>query len=229
MCVTVTAITDLLHRFQERNVEELKQYANKDDFFKMCSETAYQAERMELEVNCGRMDPYASPYGGLLFIDCGDERISVEKLDRENDLIFIVGDTKQPKDTPRILSWLGKRFRNKEVRFMEGVEGITKIVKEAKAELSKHRLNGERLGELMNENQYYLKKYLNVSGDCSISPSKLDKLIKASLDAGAYGTKITGSGGGGCMIALCERDNYISVIKNIENVGGLALATSSTS
>jgi len=32
----------------------------------------------------------------------------------------------------------------------------------------------------------------------------LDKLVRAAREAGAFGAKMTGAGGGGCMIALCE-------------------------
>ena len=33
----------------------------------------------------------------------------------------------------------------------------------------------------------------------------LAKLILASRAAGAYGAKLTGAGGGGCMVALCPK------------------------
>ena len=36
--------------------------------------------------------------------------------------------------------------------------------------------------------------------------NKIEKLIKVSLNAGAFGAKINGSGGGGCMIAYAPKN-----------------------
>ena len=35
------------------------------------------------------------------------------------------------------------------------------------------------------------------------STEKLDRMCQASIDAGAYGAKLIGAGGGGCIIAIC--------------------------
>ena len=52
-----------------------------------------------------------------------------------------------------------------------------------------------------------------------ISTPKIDAMINAALDAGAYGAKINGSGGGGCMFAYCPT-NQSEVLNAIERVGG---------
>jgi mevalonate kinase len=77
----------------------------------------------------------------------------------------------------------------------------------------------------MNENQHYLKNFLQVSGDCPVSPSRLDELIEAALKAGALGAKLSGSGGGGCMIALCEPGDEVKVAQAINKEGGEAYIT----
>ncbi len=105
------------------------------------------------------------------------------------------------------------------------MENINKIVGKAKEELEKPSPNCSRIGELMNENQHYLKKFLQVSGDCPVSPSRLDELIEAALKAGALGAKLSGSGGGGCMIALCEPGDEVKVAQAINKEGGEAYVT----
>jgi len=72
----------------------------------------------------------------------------------------------------------------------------------------------------MNLNQQYLAENLRVSGDCPVSPSKLDVLIEAALNAGALGAKLSGSGGGGCMIALCLPEDIVKVSEAIRRAGG---------
>ncbi len=50
-----------------------------------------------------------------------------------------------------------------------------------------------------------------------ISTPKIDRMIDATLDAGAYGAKINGSGGGGCMFAYAPEntDKVLEAVKNI--------------
>ena len=65
-----------------------------------------------------------------------------------------------------------------------------------------------KLGDVMNENH----KILHTIG---ASSKEIGKLIKVALSAGAFGTKLTGAGGGGSIIALT--DNPEKVAKAIEN------------
>jgi len=197
----------------------------KSEFLTEIADIAYIGERKILGINCGQMDQYAAAFGSLLYIDCSIEPARVYPLKPRIKLPLVIGDTMQSKDTPRILAWLGERFRKKEPLFMEGMKNIVRIVEEAREELSRSTPRRERIGELMNENQYYLREYLKVSGDCPISPNKLDVLIEAALSAGAIGAKLSGSGGGGCMVALCEPGDEEAVAKAIERVGGKAYIT----
>ena len=54
-----------------------------------------------------------------------------------------------------------------------------------------------------------------------MSTSKIEYMLKSAMDAGAFGGKINGSGGGGCMFAYCPEDPE-RVKLAIENVGGSA-------
>ena len=58
-----------------------------------------------------------------------------------------------------------------------------------------------------------------------MSPSRLDELIEAALKAGALGAKLSGSGGGGCMIALCEKGDEIKIAEAINEAGGKTYIT----
>ena len=49
----------------------------------------------------------------------------------------------------------------------------------------------------------------------------IELMLKSALEAGAYGGKINGSGGGGCMFAYCP-NNPEEVRAAINNVGGRA-------
>ena len=46
-------------------------------------------------------------------------------------------------------------------------------------------------------------------------------MVRASIDAGAFGAKINGSGGGGCMFAYAP-ENHKEVAEAIKSLGGTA-------
>ncbi len=70
-------------------------------------------------------------------------------------------------------------------------------------------------GELLNQQHRILRDDLNVS------TKKIESMLSASKQAGAFGGKINGSGGGGCMFAYAP-DNPNKVASAIESVGGKA-------
>ena len=74
------------------------------------------------------------------------------------------------------------------------------------------------LGELMNINHGLLSSI-------GVSTLELERLVYSARDAGAYGAKITGAGGGGAMIALCDDLHVEAVVRSIESAGGRALVS----
>ncbi len=54
----------------------------------------------------------------------------------------------------------------------------------------------KELGSLMNRNHELLRQI-------GVSTPMLDRLVAAARKGGALGAKLTGAGGGGCIIALC--------------------------
>ena len=71
----------------------------------------------------------------------------------------------------------------------------------------------ERVGRLMDFNQEYLR-------DLGVSSEKLENLIKAAKMAGAFGAKLSGAGGGDCMIALASPDKRKAVEDAMTQSGG---------
>ena len=72
----------------------------------------------------------------------------------------------------------------------------------------------EQLGTLLTKHQDQLRETIK------ISTKKIDSMISACLNKGAYGAKINGSGFGGTMFALCPGNKKKSIAEAIENEGG---------
>ena len=60
----------------------------------------------------------------------------------------------------------------------------------------------KKVGDLMNENHRILQ-------EIGVSSRELDQLVDIARKQGAFGAKLTGGGGGGCMVALTRRQRSL--------------------
>ncbi|MEL7233146.1 MAG: mevalonate kinase, partial [Chloroflexota bacterium] len=74
-------------------------------------------------------------------------------------------------------------------------------------------------GKLMTRNHQELKKL-------GVSVEKLDRLVDVAIDAGAYGAKLSGGGGGGNMIAITSPENQKVVQNALQDAGATQTFTS---
>ena len=74
--------------------------------------------------------------------------------------------------------------------------------------------NWTAVGELMNIHQGLLDSL-------GVNVPQLANLIFATREAGAWGAKLSGAGGGDCMFALAAVDNHMAIDHAIEAAGGL--------
>lgn len=176
---------------------------SKQEMFEM----AYQAVLDVQGVGSG-FDVAASVYGGTIYyISPGRVIESVHS----GELPLVVGYTGIKADTPTIIRQVAELKRNE--KWVESVFGdIAELVNQAKSNFTK--INFDHLGKLMNRNQELLST-LNVSS------RELDRLIAAAIDNGAYGAKLSGAGGGDCMIAFVPEKRIREVGFAIEKVGGI--------
>ena len=67
-----------------------------------------------------------------------------------------------------------------------------------------------RLGQIMNETQRSCRDLY----DCSCP--ELDEICVIALEAGAFGSRLTGAGWGGCTVHLVPQDKVLSVKQQLE-------------
>lgn len=137
-----------------------------------------------------------------------------EKIKSSVDIPLIIGNTGILRSTGKLVAKV-RKFAEENPNTMESLLlQIGEIVGEAKNLLVKGDLEG--LGLLMDRNQ----ELLRIIG---VSHEKLEELILTAKRAGALGAKLTGAGGGGCMIALVTDKVRSSVARAIEDAGGKSL------
>ena len=166
-------------------------------------ELAERAYRAEFEVQDGqasRADTFCSTMGGAVRVE-GDD---CEPIDAPN-LPFVVGFDGGAGDTGELVA--GVRALRAEHEFAaDTVESIGDLVRTGEDLLANADPEEPpapdllaELGELMDFNHGLLAAL-------GVSARSLDAMVWAARDAGAHGAKLTGAGGGGCIVALDESD-----------------------
>lgn len=152
------------------------------------TDLAKLGQKVELGVQgaASPTDTAIATFGGVLFIEPG--KMSFQRIDASFTLV--VGYTGIERSTKVLVEHV-RALRDRFPEIVGSIIGdIGRITREAKRIIE----NGGDIGDLMNINHGLLVAL-------GVSNSKLDNLVYAATDAGASGAKLTGAGGGGCMIA----------------------------
>jgi mevalonate kinase len=163
------------------------------------ADRAYEVEAAVQDGEASRADTFCSAMGGAVRVE-GDDCGQVEGV---GNLPFVIGYDGGAGDTGTLVA--GVRQLREEYDFAaDTVETIGDIVREGDAVLGTGDI--ETLGELMNFNHGLLAAL-------GVSSRSLDTMVWAARDAGAIGAKLTGAGGGGCIVALDETDAALTALK----------------
>jgi galactokinase len=213
-----------------------------------CARLAHEAEVVEFREPGGQMDHYSTALGGILAIDFAPvlrlERLSIQLG------TFVLGNSREPKDTKGILSRvknqvvqlshilerrhpgfslqtatgstiadLAPELNEEQSGLLHGTVRNRQLTHDARALLTSSAPDHHHFGALLDEHQAVLRDVLR------ISTPKIDRMIAAANAAGAYGGKINGSGGGGCMFAYAP-DDPERVARAVRDAGGDAWVVS---
>ena len=175
----------------------------KEDVFRV----ALEAERV-VHGTASVVDPAIATFGGTLLFQTDT---GFKPLEVKTEAPLVIGNTGVERSTkvqvdkvraiaknyPQIMELMKKTAREIVLRAMDAF---------------KHN-DLKALGDLMNVNHALLY-------GIGVSDESLEWLINAAKKAGAYGAKLTGAGGGGCMIALANEGKLQDVLDAIMRAGG---------
>ncbi len=161
---------------------------------KKINDIAYEGEKAYAGTPSG-IDNTAATYGGLIWFKraFGEVSNTVEKLSVEKPIEIVIGNTGIVADTKKMVAGVKIRKEKNPKKYERLCKEAEELVFAARKALGDFDLR--RVGELMNENHHQLK-------EIGVSCEELNYLVNLAREKGAFGAKLTGGGGGGCMVAL---------------------------
>ncbi|HEY8432715.1 MAG TPA: mevalonate kinase, partial [Sandaracinaceae bacterium] len=142
--------------------------------------------------NPSGIDNTMAAHGGIA---CYRKGAPLEPVRPRRPLLLVVGDSGQPSSTRAMVEGVARQHKRDPERTEKTLDAITALVNNAKLAIEEGDVRA--LGQLMDMNQALLSSLM-------LSTAPLEEMCAAARAAGAAGAKLTGAGGGGCMIALAD-------------------------
>lgn len=158
------------------------------------NEIAYEAEKAYAGTPSG-IDNTAATYGGLIWFkkNLRGGPNTIERLNISKPVEIVIGNTGVVADTKKMVASVAKRKKKNPEKYDPLFNQAESLAFQARKALEDFDLR--KVGRLMNENHGLLQ-------GIEVSCKELDYLINLALEHGSFGAKLTGGGGGGCMVAL---------------------------
>jgi mevalonate kinase len=155
------------------------------------AEIALRAERV-FHGNPSGVDTALAAAGGVAVYRKGQALLPVSA---KQPITLVVGHSGEPGMTKETVASVARQHAQKPEKVEQIFAGMEAIVNNGKSALERGDLDA--LGQLMELNQKLLVTLV-------LSTPRLEEMCTAAVMAGALGAKLTGGGGGGCMIALVK-------------------------
>ncbi len=172
---------------------------------------AFEVEKATQGGRASATDTYVSTFGGLVLIRGSEKR----RLLPPQNLSIVIGNSLISHNTAEMVEKVAELRRASPVTangIMDAIGGVTMD--------AMHNLeNPKELGVLMNRNHALLDAL-------GVGHPVLSQLVLAARNAGAYGAKMSGAGGGGCIWALCSKCSRNRVAGAIEDCDARPITTS---
>lgn len=178
---------------------------------------ACEIERKDLGIPGGYQDQYASTFGGFNFIEFNSEtRVHSLTIDpdvvRELNYDLILCFTGSVEHHSGIIQDQVSRLSAGETDIREALDETKALAYRARDCLLEGNLAD--LGRILDEAWQEKKRFSK-----GITNRTLDSLYRGARAAGALGGKVTGAGGGGHMMLLCNPRRRRDVVKYLASIG----------
>jgi D-glycero-alpha-D-manno-heptose-7-phosphate kinase len=183
------------------------------------AEEAIYIEQQMIKENVGCQDQVHAAYGGLNIIEFDKSGISVRPVViskgkyaclNESLMVFYTGLTRYASEIVR------EQIENTKTCSKDDyLQRMHQMVFEAQKIISDEKPEGmiKYLGELLHEG-WNLKKHLS----SKITNSFIDEGYSKAMEAGAYGGKLAGAGGGGILFVLAPKESQPAVRQALDGL-----------
>jgi D-glycero-alpha-D-manno-heptose-7-phosphate kinase len=181
---------------------------------------AYAIERNDLGLVGGKQDQYAAAFGGFNFMEFyAGERVIVNPLrikdwiraELESSLVLYF--TGVSRASAKIIDEQSRNIREGDAVSLEAMHRL----KDEATRMKEALLRGDfaRLAEVMQAGWLAKKETA-----ASISNSRIEEIEAVATAHGASATKVSGAGGGGFMIFLCDPADRVGLVRALAGAGG---------
>ncbi len=158
------------------------------------------------------IDNTIATFGKPLIYQSGEEH-RMDDLEFPRELNLVIGVSDKPSLTVDMVAGVRERWRKNSQLYDHLFENFARV---AQAGIQAIKDGDYRsLGHMMTINHGLLSAL-------QVSSPELDRMVQITRDRGALGAKLTGAGGGGSIIALCE-DNSDEIAHALTGAGFKAL------
>ena len=176
---------------------------------------AHDIERNDLKLAGGKQDQYASAFGGFNFMEFYDNsRVIVNPLRlreatiHELEASLVLYYTGTSRSSAAIIETQTDRVASLDVEALDGMQALKREAVEMKEALITDNLSA--CAKTLNRG--WAAKKTTAS---KVSNSEIERILKLALDNGAVAGKVSGAGGGGFVLILCdpaERQRTVDVL-----------------
>lgn len=155
---------------------------------------AYEGEKAYAG-NPSGIDNTAATYGGFMWFKknpTGGQDL-IERLKVHRPIEIVIGSTGKVANTKLMVEGVAERKKKDPKKYDPLFKQAENLAIAGRKALEAGDLR--KVGDLMNENHRILQ-------EIGVSSKELDQLVDIARKQGAFGAKLTGGGGGGCMVAL---------------------------
>lgn len=181
---------------------------------------AYQIERKDIGLSGGKQDQYAATFGGFNYIEFyEDDRVIVNPLrlkkwiknELENSLVLYYTGTS--RDSAKIIDDQIKHTTSNNQLALEGMHEVKAQAAVMKEAILKGDFKG--VAECVLKGWEAKKKTSSV-----ISNPKIEEIYDYVMAHGGVSAKISGAGGGGFMMIICDPKRRFELVQALKQTDG---------
>lgn len=187
---------------------------------------AYSIEREDLKLSGGKQDQYAATFGGFNFMEFYKNNVVIInpirvkqwiKNEIESELILYYTGTS--RESAKIIDDQIKNTNNENKKSIQAMHELKETAIEMKNALLKAEF--DEIANLLNKGWLSKKNLAN-----SVTNPEIDKVYEFVINNGGKAAKISGAGGGGFMMILCDPKERYTLVQKLKKFKGNVLIPS---